>query len=280
MRSVFISYARQNRPDVDQLAGHLQVLRCDVWIDKSLHGGQDWWEEILTQIARCDVFIAIISHEAQNSTACKRELEWAEKLGKPLLPVAVQPVPKALTGRLVRLHIIDYSSPADRDRAALTLVAALADSPASPPLPDPLPEPPAAPLSYLTALIDQAQQPPPLDHAEQREILNQLEPALYSVDPQERQGGQDILELLGSRNDLYADIYRTINRLKDTDAPAPGPSATVTEEQPPHADAPTGGISHAVKAVVEQEDSQAPLRNSHGVNSAPRRQLRCFALPA
>jgi len=259
VRSVFISYARPNRPDVDQLAGHLDVLGCDVWIDKSLHGGQDWWEEILRQIAGCDVFIAIISHEAQNSTACQRELEWAEKLGKPLLPVAVQPVPKALTGRLVRLHIIDYSSPADRDRAALTLAAGLATLPASPPLPDPLPEPPAAPLSYLTALIDQAQQPPPLDHAQQREILNQLEPALYSVDPQERQGGHDILELLGSRNDLYADIYRTINRLKDTDAPASGPSATVTEEQPPHAEAPTGRVSHAVKAVVEQEDSQAPM---------------------
>jgi ABC-type nitrate/sulfonate/bicarbonate transport system substrate-binding protein len=222
VRRVFISYARPNRPDVDQLAGHLDALGCDVWIDKSLHGGQDWWEEILTQIAGCDVFIAIVSHEAQISVACQRELEWADKLGKPLLPVAVQPVPKALTSRLVKLHIIDYSSPADRDRAALALARGLGTLPAAPPLPDPLPEPPAAPLSYLTALIDQAQLPPPLDHLQQREILNQLESALYSVDPQERQGGQNILDLLRSRNDLFADIDRRINQLKETVAPAAG----------------------------------------------------------
>jgi len=264
VRRVFISYARPNRPDVDQLVGHLDVLGCDVWIDKSLHGGQDWWEEILHQITDCDVFIAIVSHEAQNSTACQRELEWADKLGKPLLPVAVQPVPKALTGRLVRLHIIDYSSPADRDRAALSLAAGIAALPASPPLPDPLPEPPAAPLSYLTDLIDQAQQPSPLDHTQQRDILNQLEPALYSVDPQERQGGHDILELLGARNDLYADIYRTINRLKDTDAPASGPPATVTEKQPPHAQAPTGSVSDTAKAVIAQEDSRTPGPSTAG----------------
>jgi TIR domain/Domain of unknown function (DUF4145) len=285
VRRAFISYARPNRPDVDQLAGHLDVLGCDVWIDKSLHGGQDWWREILQQIASCDVFIAVISHEAQNSTACQRELEWAEKLGKPLLPVAVQPVPKALTGRLVRLHIIDYSSPADRDRAALTLAAGLATLPESPTLPDPMPEPPDAPLSYLTALIDQAQQSLPLDHAQQRDMLNQLEPALYSVDPQERQGGQDILELLGSRNDLYADIYRTINRLKDTDAPASASSATVTGGQPARAEAPAGGRLDAEKAVIAQQDSQAATPGAAGVkttgaaavsgsHSAPERKTR------
>jgi hypothetical protein len=152
VRKVFISYARQNRPDVDQLAEHLDLLGCDVWIDKSLRGGQSWWEQILRQIGGCDTFIAIISHEALNSKACQREFEWAEKLGKPMMPVAVQPVPKALPGRFAPLHIIDYSSPADRDRAALMLAAGLADLPASPPLPDPLPKPPDAPLSYLTDL--------------------------------------------------------------------------------------------------------------------------------
>jgi ABC-type nitrate/sulfonate/bicarbonate transport system substrate-binding protein/RNA polymerase subunit RPABC4/transcription elongation factor Spt4 len=240
VRKVFISYARQNRPDVDQLAGHLDVLGCDVWIDRSLHGGQDWWEEILRQIVGCDTFIAIISHEALHSTACQREFDWAEKLGKPVLPVAVQPVPKALPARLVRLQIVDYSSSADRDRAALTLAGALATLPAPPRLPDPLPEPPAAPLSYLTDLADQVRQPQPLDHDQQRDILNQLEPALYSADPQERQGGHDIFELLSSRNDLYADIYRTINRLKITDA----------------------ATHDSADAVVGQKDSPAPTASA------------------
>ena len=78
MRKVFISYARQNRPDVDQLVEHLRVLGCDTWVDTSLHGGQDWWQEILQRIADCDTFIPIISPEALNSTACRREFDWAE----------------------------------------------------------------------------------------------------------------------------------------------------------------------------------------------------------
>ena len=38
------------------------------WHDSSLHGGQDWWEEILRRITDCDTFIAIISRDALNST--------------------------------------------------------------------------------------------------------------------------------------------------------------------------------------------------------------------
>jgi hypothetical protein len=112
---------------------------------------------------------------------------------------------------------VDYSVREDRDRAALTLAGGLATLPTAPPLPDPLPEPPAAPLSYLTDLIDLVTEGKALDHDQQRHVLNQLEPALYSVDPEERQGGHDILEMLSGRDDLYADVYRTINRLKEID---------------------------------------------------------------
>jgi hypothetical protein len=236
---VFISYARRNRRDIDQLFEHLGVLGCDVWIDKSLHGGQDWWEEILKQIANCDTFIATISRDSLNSTACRREFDWAEALGKPVLPVAVEPLPKALPRRFGKRQIIDYSSPAERDRAALTLAGGLATLPLPPPLPDPLPEPPGAPMSYLTDLIDLVTQSEPLDHAQQRDILNQLEPAFTSVDPQERRGGHDILELLSSRDDLYADMYRTLNRLKEMDI-APGDDG------------------NAVKAIGASDDFQEP----------------------
>jgi TIR domain len=214
MRKVFISYSRQNKRDVDQLVEHLRVLGCDTWHDSSLHGGQDWWEEILRRIADCDTFIAIISRDSLNSTACRRELDWAESLEKPVLPVAVEPSPKALPRRFSIRQIVDYSDRDSRDRAALTLGGGLATLPGAPPLPDPLPKPPAAPLSYLTDLIELVSQPDALDHDQQRYILSQLEPALRSVDREERRGGRDILELLSSRDDLYADVDRTIIRLR------------------------------------------------------------------
>jgi TIR domain len=190
MRKVFISYARQNRPDIDQLAEHLCVLGCETWLDSSLPGGQDWWQEILRRIADCDTFIAVISRAALNSTICKREFDWAEALGKPVLPVAVEPPPKALPRRFSIRQVVDYSDPPARDKAAIRLGGSLATLPPAPPLPHPLPESPEAPLSFWTGPIDLASQPGDLDHDQQHQILNQLEPALRSVDPEERRGSR------------------------------------------------------------------------------------------
>jgi TIR domain len=245
VRKVFISYARKNKRDVEQLVEHLRVLGCEIWHDSSLHGGQDWWNEILRRIADCDTFIAIISREALNSTACRREFDWANLLEKPVLPVAVESQPKALPRRFSERQIVDYSDPAARDRAALLLAGGLATLSASPPLPDPMPEPPAAPLSYLTDLIDLVAEQKALDHDQQRHILNHLEHALQSIDPEERRGGHDILEMLSSRDDLYADVYRTINRLKDiVEGPTPVRSSDLGDDgaspekttQPGHTD--------------------------------------------
>jgi ABC-type amino acid transport substrate-binding protein len=186
----------------------------DPWVDSELRGGQDWWEEVLRRIADSDVFIAIISPAALSSTACRREVDWAEALARPMLPVAVEPTPAALPGRFARRQIVDYSQPQQRERAALMLQGGLGSVPAAPPLPDPLPEPPAAPLSYLTVLVDLVTHHKPLDHAQQHQILQQLGAALRSVDPEERRGGQDILERFASRADVYADVDRTISALR------------------------------------------------------------------
>jgi hypothetical protein len=66
---------------------------------------------ILRRIAECDAFIAIISRYGLNSEACKREFDRAEALGKPVLPVAVEPPPSALPRRISRRQIVDYSEP-------------------------------------------------------------------------------------------------------------------------------------------------------------------------
>lgn len=77
VRRLFISYARENRHDVDQLVEHLGLMGYETWVDFKLRGGQDWWEEILRRIADSDVFIAVVSLGAMNSTACRREFDWA-----------------------------------------------------------------------------------------------------------------------------------------------------------------------------------------------------------
>ncbi len=228
-----MSYARANRPHVEQLVEHLGVLDCQTWFDSSLRGGQDWWEQILDRITDCDVFIAIISREALNSVACEREFDWAEALGKPVLPVALQPPSQALPQRFSRRQIVDYSNPANRDRAALILAGGLAALPVAPPLPEPLPEPPSAPLSYLTELVDRVSTPGFLDHDQQRQILFQLEAAVRAVDPEERRGGRDILDRFSSRDDLYADVDRMITLLKGSAAPETDAKTVVAEPPGP-----------------------------------------------
>ncbi|AGB26728.1 putative membrane protein (plasmid) [Mycobacterium sp. JS623] len=225
-KTIFISYPRANRADLQQLVDHLEEMGCRPWFDASLHGGQDWWQEILLQIRNCDVFISIVSEAGLNSVACAREFEWAETLGKPVLPVATEPVPAGLNRRLISKHIVDYSVPADRDKAARKLAAALLTLPAPQPLADPLPTPPAAPLSYLTDLDERVSSPNPLSQKKQREVVDSLEPALRSVDPDERRGGRRILERFAIRGDLFADVDRRIQELKRLSAePALGQSA-------------------------------------------------------
>ena len=211
MRQLFISYARENKPDVEALVRDLDALGHRTWVDSSLQGGQDWWEEILRRIADADVFVVIVSGHTLSSVACKRELEWALALNKPVLPLAVERRPDALPSALSMRQIIDYSRSARE--AALALAGALGNLPPAPPPPEKLPKPPPAPLSYLSDLVDQVAQPEPLTHEQQRQMLIQLEPALRSADTEERRGGRYVLEMFSRREDLFADVEHSLAKL-------------------------------------------------------------------
>jgi len=233
VRQLFISYARENKPEVEALVRDLHALGYQTWLDSSLRGGQSWWHEILRRIADSDVFVAIVSGHTLSSVACKRELEWALALNKPVLPLAVERLPDALPRTLSMRQIVDYSQ--SGREAAFALAGALGTLPPAPPAPEQLPEPPAAPLSYLSDLVEQVGQPEPLTQQQQHQILIQLEPALRSVDAEERRGGRYVLEVFSKRGDLYADVDRTLVQLvpgdHDTARSAQGVATDVHGEQ-------------------------------------------------
>jgi hypothetical protein len=224
-RKVFISYARDNRPEIDQLVGHLELLGDETWVDSALRGGQTWWDEILRRIKECDVFIAVVSHASLRSTACSRELDWAEGLGKAVLPVSLEPTGMALPRRILVRQIVDYSDSSTRDQAALRLAGAMASLGPARPLPRPLPEPPPVPLSYLADLIDQVTQAQPLSHDQQHQILTRLDQALHAADPEERRGGRETLERFCTRSDIYVDVYRRIEQLQGLENSGSGSEA-------------------------------------------------------
>jgi hypothetical protein len=214
--TLFVSYARKDRAKVDELTRRLPALGHQVWVDAALRGGQSWWEEILERIASCDAFVAVVSSASLSSVACARERSYAIALGKPILPIAVAPMTQAMPRELSVRQVVDYSTPGED--AAFALAGAIAGLPPAPPLPDPLPEPPGAPLSYLTDLVEEVDAPGELTRAQQRRIVEELEPALRSADEDEQAGGRRIVQMLQGRDDLYADTERRLRALETVGA--------------------------------------------------------------
>lgn len=220
MRKLFVSYARENRVIVNELVGHLNALGHELWVDAALRGGQSWWDEIVQRISECDVFVAIVSTHTLNSVACQRELEWAIQTNRSVLPVAVEHLSEALPRQLSTRHVVDYSHPGQA--AAFALAGALANLPPALPPPEQLPEPPAAPLSYLTDLVDQILQTTTMSKEIQHRILGQAGSGLRSRDPEERDGARQILEMLWSREDLFADVDRALQHMLGSAAKGAG----------------------------------------------------------
>lgn len=146
-RRIFISYAGADAPAVTTLATELKSAGHDVWVDRKLGGGQDWWAEIVTAVRRCDLFLVVLSPAAIQSTACGLERRWAGDLLRPLLPVLVDVRLRAehQEPELSRLQWIPYR--AGDPAATAGLLNVVGAMPAAPALPSPLPNPPAAPRS-------------------------------------------------------------------------------------------------------------------------------------
>ena len=69
---LFVSYARVDKPLCKQVVERLSDVH-DVWYDKRLHAGMDWWEEIQERLAWCDGFVYLLSPESVKSEYCQRE---------------------------------------------------------------------------------------------------------------------------------------------------------------------------------------------------------------
>jgi hypothetical protein len=255
--NVFISYARENREDVDQLVQHLAFAGYQTWLDAALHGGQNWWQEILRRVKLCDAFLAIISEETLNSVACRREFDWAEALGKPVIPIQVQPVETELPTRITALQIRDYSDAGARALTALRLAGDLAALPTAPPLPDPMPEAPPAPMSYLAGLVDEISGQTFIERDRQHQIVSELEPALRSRDAEERRRGRALLETFRASTYLFADVRDRIDWLMQQSKALGG---VATEETTPD-DGPKEGEDRS-------QTGQQPLVGTTGGPSA------------
>ena len=228
---VFISYSSRDREAVESIVRALQKARESVWLDREIGPGEQWWREILGQIRECEVFITALSENWEHSRACRAELEYAQALGVPIIPVQIGPLKSMVLNRVGHLQIVDYRVPtADTGITLTTEVRLKRDR--QRPLPLPLPPEPPVPFEYLMRFNSQLDQS--LGPREQEAILNELRTDLY-VDGRDDVARKGITLLLGrlrEHNDVTALIQQQVDVLLES---------AVTQPIPHHESAQTDG---------------------------------------
>jgi hypothetical protein len=98
--SVFISYSHKDEAWKDRLVSHLGVLQqeglLDIWEDRRIGAGEDWYPEIQKAIDAASVAILMVSADFLTSKfilgeEVPRLLERREKEGLRIFPVIIKP---------------------------------------------------------------------------------------------------------------------------------------------------------------------------------------------
>lgn len=91
MSYIFVSYSRKDINFAQKIVNILADNKLDTWIDwKSIPKGEDWEQEIYHGIEGADVFLFLISPDSVTSQMCKKEIAYAVKNGKRILPIVIR----------------------------------------------------------------------------------------------------------------------------------------------------------------------------------------------
>ncbi len=87
MGHIFISYSHKDTKYAHELAGNLQSMGFEVWIDERLDYGAQWPQELQKQLDSCSAFILIMSRYSYASEWVQSELQRAKRKLKPIFPL-------------------------------------------------------------------------------------------------------------------------------------------------------------------------------------------------
>lgn len=113
--TVFISYSHRDEKWKDRLKIHLEVLekagRIDIWDDRRIDAGAQWYEKITKAMDRAAVAVCLISPDYLASDFCAKEeipylLERRERDGMVLIPVLLRPCPLKAVDWLKGVHML------------------------------------------------------------------------------------------------------------------------------------------------------------------------------
>jgi hypothetical protein len=117
--AIFISYAREDLPAVQQLKAALDAAGLTTWFDLDrLEGGDDYDRKIRANIARCSFFLPIISATTQRRHEAYFRREWSYAVDRVrnmaggavfILPVCIDDTPESealVPEQFKALHIV------------------------------------------------------------------------------------------------------------------------------------------------------------------------------
>ncbi len=196
---IFISHSKRDMAEVTPLLKELRFMGHRPWYDKALEerGGQSWWENILANIRRCEVTLFVMSNDALNSLPCTAELNYAQAVGRHVLPVRIDAdvKPDELRESLATLQFVDKLQPGWQ----VNLRKSLDDFEEPPAVPHPLPEPPPVPVSVLARIAERIDNFGTLSRTERLATILELNSKL--LDPDYNEKAVKLLRNLDARED-------------------------------------------------------------------------------
>src|SRR5215208_950518 len=90
MGHIFISYSHKDTDYAHALAGNLQGMGFEVWIDERLDYGAQWPQELQKQLDGCSAFLLIMSPRSYSSAWVQSELQRARRKLKPIFPMLLE----------------------------------------------------------------------------------------------------------------------------------------------------------------------------------------------
>jgi hypothetical protein len=105
----FISYPRGDAEFALQLARDLKSAGFQIWLDQlDIPAGSRWDSEVQIALAKCAIFMVILTPEAMDSQTVNDEIGYAIDSGKRILPVLLQPC--NIPFRLRRFQYADFTA--------------------------------------------------------------------------------------------------------------------------------------------------------------------------
>lgn len=115
---IFVSYCHADKAQIYPLIEQMSLDGYRAWYDVGNKPGINWLLNIEEHLENCKVVIAFISKHSSDSDNCNKEIVYAMKCNKKVIPVLIEDValPRGLRMQMVDLHYLERKNfPSDKE---------------------------------------------------------------------------------------------------------------------------------------------------------------------